>query len=97
MIGDFDDLIESSPFVSEIPNKVQTIRRQKFLETSDSTHTYYIRILDYKISDGVSPLDFVRNQVEDIILNKRKMEIRKKHEEEIRSQAEKNDDYEIFK
>lgn len=94
---DFDDLIESSPFVSEIPNKVQTIRRQRFLETSDSTHTYYIRILDYKVSDGVSPLDFVRNQVEDIILNKRKMEIRKKHEEEIRSQAEKNDDYEIFK
>jgi len=93
---DFDDLIINTPFTTELPNKIQTLRNQKFLETSDDTYLYFVRILEYKISSETSPLEFVKEQIADIILNKRRIELRKKHEDEILKQAKQDDNYEIF-
>lgn len=94
---DFEELIAHTPFMTELTNRMRAVKSNQLLETSDSLYTYYLRVLDFKLLSDTSPLGFVKDQIRDIIINKRKVELRKKHESEIWSKAEKNKEYEIFK
>ena len=42
---------------------------------------------EYRISDNVSPLEFVTDEIKNIILNKRKVELAKKLEDEVYESA----------
>ncbi|MGB0525471.1 MAG: peptidyl-prolyl cis-trans isomerase [Flammeovirgaceae bacterium] len=94
---DFEDLIADTPFIEELTNRIQAVKSKQLLETSDSLHTYYLRVLEYKLTSEISPLSFVVEQIRDLIINKRKIELRRKHEKEIMSEAKKNQEYEIYK
>ena len=72
------------------------MKGKKSIQESDSLHVYLLKILKYKISDETSPLEFVRDRIKDIIINKRKVELIKTLEDGIYKQAEKNKDFEIF-
>lgn len=91
----FDELISGTPLMS-IPNKVQWLKNNQYVETSDEEYLYFLNIKDYKISDELSPLEFVQDQIETIILNKRKTEIATRHADEIYEQARKNNEFEIY-
>ncbi|QCK13463.1 peptidyl-prolyl cis-trans isomerase [Mangrovivirga cuniculi] len=91
----FDELIIGTP-ISDIPNKVQFLKGNKFYETSDDNFRYFLRIKDYKITDEISPVDVVRDQIKTIIINKRKVELSNKLEEDIYESAKENEDFEIF-
>lgn len=91
----FDELIMNTPFMS-IPNKVQWLKANKWAETSDDRYLYYLKIKDYKISNELSPLEFVRDQVETIIINKRKIELAARLEKEIYEKAQKSEVFEIY-
>jgi len=91
----FDDLIVNSPF-SNIPDKVQFLKKTKFAEMSDESFTYLLLINDYKIVDQNSPLEFVKPQIVNIILNKRKQDLLQKLERDIYNKALKNKDFEIL-
>lgn len=91
----FDDIIISTP-LSHIPNKVQFLKTNRFVEASDSLNTYYLNIIEYKISDEQSPLEFVKDQIRDIIINKRKIELANKLEEDVYEKAVTNNDFEIY-
>jgi hypothetical protein len=92
----FDDLVKNSP-MAEIPNKIQFLQKNPFYETSDNDFLYFIKIDAYRISDDVSPLEFVKDDIKNIILNKRKVELAKRLEEEVYENAVKNKDFEIYK
>ena len=92
---EFDEVIKSTPF-ARIPDKVQFLKDNKYAEVNDSSFTYLINIRDYKISDQQSPLSFVRDQITNIILNKRKVELVNQMEKEIYNQGVKNKEFEIF-
>ena len=93
---DFDEYLYNTPFKDEITNPIQTLKRSTILETSDSTNLYFIRIRDYKISDQHSPLEFVKAQIRDVLINKRIVALKKERENEIFEKALKNEDYEIY-
>ncbi|MBT29542.1 MAG: hypothetical protein CMO01_07750 [Thalassobius sp.] len=93
---DFDEYLYNTPFKEEITNPIQTLKRSTLLETSDSTHLYFIKIKDYKISDQHSPVEFVKAQIRDVLINKRIVALRKDRENEIFEKALKNEDYEIY-
>jgi hypothetical protein len=92
---EFDKLVANSP-LSEIPNKVQFLKSNPYYETSDAESLFYLRIDEYKISDNVSPLEFVKEDIKNIILNKRKVELAKKLEEEVYENASRNKEFEVF-
>ncbi|WP_416867945.1 MAG: peptidyl-prolyl cis-trans isomerase [Imperialibacter sp.] len=92
----FDEVVKSTPLAT-IPNKVQFLRDNSFVESSDDKFIYFIKLLEYKISDQVSPLEFIREDIVNIILNKRKIELAKKLEEEIINEAQQNDEFEIYR
>lgn len=93
---EFDKLAYNSP-LAEIPNKIQFLRTYPYYETTDNDFMYYLKVDEYKIVDNVSPLDFVRQDIKNIILNKRKVELARKLEDEVYENASRNNDFEIFK
>lgn len=92
---EFDKLVVNSP-LAEIPNKVQFLRSYNFYETSDTEFLYFLKIDAYKMSDNVSPLEFVKQDIKNIILNKRKVELARKLEDEVYENAANRNDFEIF-
>ena len=91
----FDEVVQNSP-LAEIPNKVQFLRNNRYTQTSDAEFLYFLKIDEYRISDNTSPLEFVKDDIRNIILNKRKVELAKKLEEEVYERAIENDDFEVY-
>lgn len=91
----FDDVVKNSP-LAEIPNKVQFLKNNNYIETSDKDYLYFLKIKEYRISDNTSPLEYVRDDIRNIIINKRKVELANKLEEEVYEKALENNEFEIF-
>jgi hypothetical protein len=92
----FDDLVRNSP-LAEIPNKVQFLKTNPYYENSADNFLYILKVEEYRISDNVSPLEFVRDEIKNIILNKRKVELAKKLEDEIYNYALEKEEFEIIR
>ncbi|MEI9919111.1 MAG: peptidyl-prolyl cis-trans isomerase [Bacteroidota bacterium] len=92
---EFDKLVVGSP-LAEIPNKVQFLKSNPYYETSDTESMYFLKIDEYKISDNVSPMEFVKAEIKNIILNKRKVELAKKLEDDVYENAAKRKDFEVY-
>lgn len=92
----FDELVRNSP-LAEIPNKIQFLKSNPYYETSDDAYLYFLKVRQYRISDNVSPLEFVRDDIRNIILNKRKVELAKKLENEVYKQATDEKEFEVYK
>jgi hypothetical protein len=91
----FDDLVRNSPLM-EIPNKVQFLKANPYFETEDETYLYFLKVDEYRISDNVSPLEFVTDEIKNIILNKRKVDLAKRLENEVYENALEDKDFEII-
>ena len=91
----FDDIIKNTP-LAEIPNKVDFLKRTKYTESSDENSKYYLRIVDYKKTDDIAPLEVVRDRIIDIIINKRKVELARNLEKEVYDKAVETNSFEIY-
>lgn len=91
----FDDIIKNTP-LAEIPNKVDFLKRTKYTESSDATSKYYLLIKEYKKTDDIAPMEVVRDQIMDIIINKRKVELARNLEKEVYDKAVETKSFEIY-
>lgn len=91
----FDELVRNSPLV-EIPNKIQFLKANPYYETSDDNYLYFLKVDQYRIIDNVSPLAFVKNEIRNIILNKRKVEMLRQLEDEVYNEAVRRSEFEIY-
>ncbi|NJN27709.1 MAG: peptidyl-prolyl cis-trans isomerase [Cyclobacteriaceae bacterium] len=92
----FEDVINNTPLM-DIPNKTDFLRRNNLYEIPDDNYIYFLKISQYKIQDETSPLEFVRDDIQKIILNKRKVKLAKKLEDDIYENAVENEDFKIYK
>ncbi|MGB3463757.1 MAG: peptidyl-prolyl cis-trans isomerase [Cyclobacteriaceae bacterium] len=92
----FDDIIQNT-HLAGIPNKIQFLKNNKYVESNNEGNVYFLRILDYKISEEVSPLSFIKSDIRNIIINKRKVTIKKNLKEEIFNEARSKNEFEIYK
>lgn len=91
----FNEVATASP-LKEVKNQVQFLESSTYSETSDDDFIYFLRILEYKISDEMSPLEFIRDDIESILVNKRKIELKRELEEAIYEEAKKNESFKIY-
>ena len=63
---------------------------------SDDSLTYFVRILDYKVTDELSPLDMQRQAIASIIINRRKVELLDRMQADLMAEAEKGRHIEKF-
>lgn len=92
----FDDLVLGTPLES-IENKNNFLSKNKYSETSDDDYIYFLSLFDYKISDETSPLEFIQDDIRNIIINKRKLALKKELEEKIYYEAKQNGLFEIYR
>jgi hypothetical protein len=92
----FDELVKNSP-LAEIPNKIQFLKANPYYESTENNFLYFLKVNSYRISDNVSPLEFVKDDIRIIILNKRKVELAKRLEDEVYKKAMSDDNFEVYK
>lgn len=91
----FDEIIKNTP-LAELPNKVDFLKKTRYTEFGDEESLFFLKIDEYKISDNISPLDVVRDQIKNILINKRKVELARNLKEEVYEKAKKNNEFEIY-
>ena len=90
----FNDLLKQVPVKTY--NQEEFLKNNRNLEFRDSSFVYLVSFKDFKIKETVSPLEFEKQRIRDIILNKRKVELIGGMQEDLFNQARKNDDFEVF-
>jgi hypothetical protein len=85
------ELVANTPFDRNL-----LLQKNKFVESEDKEYYYFLKINDFKIQDQISPLEYVKNQIVSVILNKRKVELQKELESKVMDRAKENKDYKIF-
>lgn len=90
----FDDLLKEIPI--QTYNKELFLQNNRFVEVSDSTNSYFLNIKGFKIRNSLSPLSFEKENIKNIILNKRKLQLITKMKEDIYTDAANNKKIEIF-
>ncbi len=91
----FEEVVAQTPFEG-LMNKEQVLRNKRLLENSDDDFVYLLRIVEYKVVDEISPLEFVKEDIQNIILNKRKMSLKIELQSRIYEDAKKNGMFEIY-
>lgn len=69
-------------------NEQLFLRQHRTITLSDDSLFYAARILDYKVSDETSPIEFQRDNIRAIILNHRKIDILNKLRSDLLKEAE---------
>ena len=82
---DLGDVLKKIPLKIEDPSKF--VSSNRFVETSDSTHHYFLRIEAYKTSGQVEPYEMAKKRISVILLNKQKADFISKFEEELYNDA----------
>lgn len=90
----FNDLLKEIPIKTY--NQEEYLQNHRFVEFSDEQFTYLLNIVDFKIKEGLSPLNLEKENIRNIVINKRKIKLINDMEKEVYDQAVKNKDFEIF-
>ncbi len=67
----FDDILKEIP----IGKEKQSFEKNQVLEISDSLNIYLIKILDFKINEGYSPINIEKENITKSILRQRRIQI----------------------
>lgn len=90
----FDDLLKEIPI--QTYNKELFLQNNKEVEVSDSLYHYFLAIKGYKVRNSISPLSFEKENIHNIILNKRKLQLITKMKEDVYNDAANNKKIEIY-
>ena len=87
--------------ISKIPgvnseNKNQLLKKSNFVQLKDSLGVYLMQINDVLLRNDTAPLEYVKPTINQIVINKRKLELIKKLEKDITKDAIKNKEFEIY-
>lgn len=90
----FNDLLKQIPVKTY--NQEDFLKNHREFECQDSMFMYLVRFKDFKIKESVSPFSFEKQRIRDIILNKRKIELIKRMQDDIYANARKKNIFEIY-
>lgn len=92
---EFDDIVLNTPLVGN-SNHVELLRRNDLIDVDDERYSYYFKILEYKLQDQVPPLEFVKEEISKIILNKRRVALAENLHKEVYQRALEKNDFRIY-
>ena len=93
--------IKVSQVAEKIPvinseNKKELLKKSNFLQLKDSLDLYLMQINDVLLQNDYAPLEYVKPTINQIVINKRKLELIKQLEKDITKDAIKNNQFEIY-
>lgn len=98
---DFDNQwIDFSSFIKNIPYEVNNAERffryRKYIEIKKNNFIHFIRINDYTLKGTTAPVNYVRDKIKSIIINKRKHQLLKTMENDIYNDALNRNEFVIY-
>ena len=94
--------VKAAQVMGKIPalnavNKDELLKKSNFIQLKDSLGVYLMQINDVLLRNETAPLEYVKPTIDQIVINKRKLELIKQIEKDITKDAIKNKQFEIFK
>lgn len=93
---ELNEIYRKLPFINP-DNQGKYISQGISFEKPDSLNVYLVKIKKTINKNEISPFVYLKPTLQQVILNRRKLELIKKFEKEITDDAIKNDKYEIYK
>ncbi|AWA28612.1 hypothetical protein HYN48_00120 [Flavobacterium magnum] len=93
---DMGQIYRRLPFINP-DNRDRYITPGIAFEHPDGNNTYIVKVRDVIDKNQISPYQYLRPTLEQVILNRRKLALVKQFEKEITDDAIKNEKYEIYK
>lgn len=90
----FDELLSKVPKTSYL--NVNYFSTYRYAQVQDSTSHYLIDVKEIKFKNSVSPIEFERQNIKNILLNQRKLALIKQLEEDILEQAMNKNEFQIL-
>ncbi len=78
-------------------NKEQLLKKSNFVQLKDSLGLYLMQVNDVLLRNEIAPLQYIKPTIDQIVINKRKLELVKQLEKDITRDAIENRTFEIFK
>ncbi|MGM5470083.1 peptidyl-prolyl cis-trans isomerase [Flavobacteriaceae bacterium LMO-SS05] len=88
-------IVEKVPVINS-ENKKELLKKSNFLQLKDSLNLYLMQINDVLFQNDYAPLEYVKPTIDQIVVNKRKLELIKQLEKDITKDAIKNNQFEIY-
>jgi hypothetical protein len=92
----FDRLSIGSNISEELAESYD-LSRSQIIEVQDSSFIIFARISDFKIKESTAPFSYVEDQVERMIINKRKLRLKRNFSNNIVKNATEQNIFEIYK
>ena len=92
---EMNQIYKKLPFIT-YNNRTEYISQGKSIEKNDSLDVYLVKVTKVIDKNQVSPFEYIKPTLQQVILNNRKLELIKKIEKEITDDAIKNKKYEIY-
>ncbi|MDP2339032.1 MAG: hypothetical protein Q8N05_21770 [Bacteroidota bacterium] len=90
-----DQVLKNIPV--EITDQNQFLQRNHFIESTDKIYYYIVCISNYRLSGQVSPIEYVQNDIRNLILSKQKIEFLKQIEKDIYKEGLDKNKVKLFK
>ena len=91
---DFKLLNRSLPVSIDDPEAF--LRNNSLKEMTDEDYYYLVSIRDYKLTNDLAPLEFVENDIKNLILNQRKIKFLREVENNIYKEGERQKKFKIY-
>jgi hypothetical protein len=91
---DFDVVLKNIP--ENVENPKQFLIQNDIIEMKDSSYYYLVTIYDYKLKNEQAPIEYVQDDIKNLILNKRKIDFLKEVENKVYSEGIRKNNFEIF-
>lgn len=90
----FDDILKEIPM--KLYDKEAFLQNNRRIETSDSTYLYFVNILGFMIRNSASPLAFEKDNIRNMLLNRRKVDFIKRMRQNLYDNAVRTKEVEIY-
>ncbi len=95
-----DNWVNFEVVKNNIPGNImddkQFLDHNNRIELKDSIYYYLVNIQDYKLKNELAPIDYVKNNIKNLILNKRKLEFLKQVEENVYKEGVRQNKFKIY-
>ena len=90
----FVDVLKELPI--NLYNEEHFLSNNQLLRIRDKAFTYFIKIVNFKIKDDLSPFEFEKEKIREILINKRKISYLDSFENELIRQAINNNQLKLY-
>ena len=83
-------------FPTDVTDPEKFLKTSDLQELNDSNYYYLVSIHDYKLTNDLAPIEFVENNIKNLLLNQRKIKFLKEIEENVYTEGLRKNKFRIY-